>query len=284
MANLGDHQSNNYVKLLAIGDSKAGKTGSLVSLVKAGYKLRILDTDNLLDVLKYFLLQEPDGAELVKNVEFRTLRDKRKATKTGAKISGTPKAFIEAVGMLEKWKYKDGDVEVDLGNPGEWGPDCILVIDSLTRLCDAAYDWADTMNVPGRSGDKDGRVTYGASQDAVEDMLSMLTDDAFETNVIVIGHVKFIEVDGVVKGYPTGIGAALSPLIPTYFPSYVLYQNKGGKRTIQTSSTPLLDLANPAPMKMEKSYPIETGLASFFEALRPPPKKDITKVTLVKQA
>lgn len=110
----------------------------------------------------------------------------------------------------------------------------------------------------------------------------MLTSDDFATNVIVIGHVSFKEIDGVTKGYPVGIGQALSPLIPTYFPSYVLYQNKGGKRTIQTSSTPLLDLANPAPMKMEKSYPIETGLASFFEALRPPPKKEITKVTLVK--
>jgi len=283
MPSLANHQSNDFVKLLAIGDSKAGKTGSLVSLVKAGYKLRILDTDNLLDVLKYFVTAE--CPELLDNVEFRTLRDKRKASATGASIKGTPKAFIDAVKLLERWKYTDEDgTEVDLGNPGEWGPDCILVIDSLTRLCDAAYDWADSMNVPGRSGDKDGRVTYKSSQDAIEDVLSMLTSDEFATNVIVIGHVSFKEIDGVTKGYPVGIGQALSPLIPTYFPSYVLYQNKAGKRTIQTSSTPLLDLANPAPMLMEKSYPVETGLASFFEALRPPPKKEVTKLTLQRKA
>lgn len=283
MPSLANHQSNDFVKLLAIGDSKAGKTGSLVSLVKAGYKLRILDTDNLLDVLKYFVTAE--CPELLGNVEFRTLRDKRKASATGASIKGTPKAFIDAVKLLERWKYTDEDgTEVDLGNPGEWGPDCILVIDSLTRLCDAAYDWADSMNAPGRSGDKDGRVTYKSSQDAIEDVLSMLTSDEFATNVIVIGHVSFKEIDGVTKGYPVGIGQALSPLIPTYFPSYVLYQNKAGKRTIQTSSTPLLDLANPAPMLMEKSYPVETGLASFFEALRPPPKKEVTKLTLQRKA
>jgi hypothetical protein len=242
-----------------------------------------LDTDNLLDVLKYFVTAE--CPELLGNVEFRTLRDKRKASATGASIKGTPKAFIDAVKLLERWKYTDDDgTEVDLGNPGEWGPDCILVIDSLTRLCDAAYDWADSMNIPGRSGDKDGRVTYKSSQDAIEDVLSMLTSDDFATNVIVIGHVSFKEIDGVTKGYPVGIGQALSPLIPTYFPSYVLYQNKAGKRTIQTSSTPLLDLANPAPMLMEKSYPVETGLASFFEALRPPPKKEVTKLTLQRKA
>ena len=43
MPKLSDHQSNDFTKLLLIGDAKSGKTGSLVSLVKAGYKLRILD-------------------------------------------------------------------------------------------------------------------------------------------------------------------------------------------------------------------------------------------------
>ena len=57
MPSLDQHQSNDFVKLLLIGDSKAGKTGSLISLVKAGYKLRILDLDNLLDVLKYFIMK-----------------------------------------------------------------------------------------------------------------------------------------------------------------------------------------------------------------------------------
>src|SRR5262252_9685406 len=51
MPGLEDHQSNDFVKMLLIGDAQAGKTGSLVSLVKAGYRLRILDFDNKLDVL-----------------------------------------------------------------------------------------------------------------------------------------------------------------------------------------------------------------------------------------
>ena len=58
MPSLARHQSNSLTKLLLVGDAKSGKTGSLVSLVKAGYKLRILDFDNLLDVLKYMIIRE----------------------------------------------------------------------------------------------------------------------------------------------------------------------------------------------------------------------------------
>ncbi len=277
MPSLADHQSNEFTKLLLIGDAKSGKTGSLVSLVKAGYKLRILDFDNLLDVLKYMILNEcPDK---IANVEFVTLRDKRKTTAVGSIIDGKPKAFIDGMRLLDYWKYTDDSgVEVDLGKPSEWGPDCILVIDSLSRLCDAAFDFREPLVPVGRSGERDMRAVYGDAQDAVEMLLATLTSKTFATNVIVIAHVLYQELpNGETKGFPQGVGQKLSPKIPQYFPSVVLFTNKAGKRTIQTNSTPLIDLANPAPFKMEKSYPIETGLADFFAVLREPPAKPIEK-------
>src|SRR6266436_4684349 len=128
MPSLANHQSNEYTKLLIEGDSGTGKTGSLASLVSAGYKLRILDFDNGLDILKACI--EKDDPALLANVEFRTLRDKRKATSSGPVIVGTPKAFIEGIKLLDRWKYTDTDgTEVDLGVPAEWGSDCILVLD-----------------------------------------------------------------------------------------------------------------------------------------------------------
>ncbi len=173
MPNLSDHQSNDFVKLLLIGDAKSGKTGSLVSLVRAGYRLRIIDLDNLLDTLKQYILKEcPDAID---QVEFRTLRDKRVAGSLGAVIKGTPTAFVDAVKLLDHWKYRDGENNIDLGRPSEWGPDNILVIDSLSRLCDAAYDWQDALTPVGRSGEKDGRAVYGNAQDAIVNLLSMLT-------------------------------------------------------------------------------------------------------------
>lgn len=266
MPSLADHQSNNLTKLLLIGDAKSGKTGSLISLVKAGYKLRILDMDNLLDILKYMVLRE--CPEFLNNVEFRTLRDKRKATEGGSVIDGKPKAFINALKLLDHWKYDD----VDLGRPEEWGADTILVIDSLSRLCDAAYDWRETLVPRGRTGEFDARAVYGDAQDAIEQLLATLTSSNFQTNVIVIAHIQYMDLpDGTKKGFPQGVGQKLSPKIPQYFPSVVFYKNANGKRTIQTNSSPLIDCSNPAPFAMEPSYPIETGLASFFGVLRANP-------------
>lgn len=279
MPNISQHHSTDLVKLLLIGDSKAGKTGSLVSLVEAGYKLRILDLDNLLDTLRYMIEHHcPDQAS---TVEYRTLRDKYKAGPQGMMIDGSPKAFVDAVKMLDKWKYKDDTgAEVDLGAPAEWGPDCVLVIDSLSRLCDAAYDFHLAMNPK-----NDGRAIYGDAQDAIESILAGLTSKTFATNVIVIAHVQFLDLpDGTRKGYPQGVGQKLSPKIPQYFPSVVLYTNQGGKRTLQTNSSPLIDLANPKPFAMEKSYPIESGLAKFFGVLRDPPTQTTKPTKLLRKA
>lgn len=278
MATLDNHQSNDYVKLLLIGNAKSGKTGSLVSLVKAGYKLRILDLDNLLDILKYMVKAE--CPQYLTNVESRVLRDKRKATAMGAVLQGKPSAFINAVKMIERWKYTDVDgTEIDLGEPAEWGSDCILVIDSLSRLCDAAYDWMFTITPAGKSGERDGRAIYGDAQDAVENLLAMLTSESMTCNLIVIAHILYQDQpDGTKKGFPQGVGQKLSPKIPQYFSSVVLYTNINGKRTLQTISNPLIDLANPAPFAMAPSYPIETGLADFFKVLREPPKQDLTLI------
>lgn len=256
MPSLANHQSNDFVKLLLIGDAQAGKTGSLTSLAKAGYKLHILDYDNKLDVLKYFILHECPAA--IENVEFVALRDKMKSSPTGPVVEGAPRAFLEGLKLLDTWN----------GKPQDWGPDHILVIDSLSRFCDSALTFHEII---GKA--KDPRQSFFSAQNAVEDVLATITGPNFKTNVLVLCHVTYIDMpDGMKKGFPQGVGQALSPKIPQYFPSSVLYTNKGGKRTIQTNSTPLIDLANPAPFAMQPSYPIGTGLADFFAILRDPPK------------
>ena len=263
MPSLSQHQSNSFTKLLLLGDAKSGKTGSLASLVKAGYKLRILDMDNLLDILKYKILEEcPD---LIDNVEFRTIRDKYKTGPTGSMIDGKPRAWVDAIKMLDAWKYDD----TDLGRPAEWGGDTILVIDSLSRLCDAAYDFHESIIPRGKSGDYDGRAVYGNAQDDVEKVLAMLTSSGMATNVIVIAHGNYMDLpDGTKKIFPQGVGQKLSLRIPQYFPNYVRYRNKNGKRTIQLESDPMIDLANTRPGFLNKELDISTGLAEFFGALR----------------
>lgn len=265
MTSLKDHQSNEFSKVLLLGDAKSGKTTGLGSLVAAGYKLRILDMDNLLDPLKEWILSHcPDKIE---NVEFRTLRDKRKSTPMGSVIDGTPRAFVEAVRMMDRWKYDD----VDLGKPAEWGGDCILVLDSLSRFCDAAYDFREMMTPVGRTGERDGRAIYGDAQDAIEATLAHLTSDTFRTNVIVVCHGQYMEMpDGTKKIFPQGVGQKLSPKIPQYFPVYIRFINKAGKRSIQLESNSMIDLAFPKPDALT-ALSTDDGLARIFSTLRSAP-------------
>lgn len=263
MPTLDHHQSSDFTKLLLIGDSKSGKTGALASLALAGYKLRILDYDNGLDILAQ-LVRKHDPSKLA-NVEFRTLRDQYSMTPLGPLIMGTPKAFTEGSRMIAEWKYDN----VNLGKPEEWGPECIFVLDSFTFFSDAAFAFREPLVPKSKDGKYDVRAVYKDAQDAVESILAVLTSEHFRTNVIVTSHVRYVEnPDGTKKGYPSSVGAALSPLIPRYFNSMALCQNLAGKRVIQTVSTGMIDLANPAPFKMAPQLPIEEGLATFFKTLR----------------
>lgn len=269
MPSLKEYRSHDLVKLLALGDAKSGKTGSLVSLVAAGYKLRIINFDDLLDILVNKIAEV--CADKLDTVQFATFKDPTKAGNSGVTISGKPKAWINTIRMLDHWQ--DGDL--DLGVPAEWGPDCVLVIDSLSRLCDAAYDFHESIIPRGKGGDFDGRAVYGNAQDDVERLIGMLTSKSFGTNVIVICHGTYMDLpDGTTKIFPQGVGKKLSPKIPTYFPNYVRYVNNRGDRTISLKSDALIDLCSTNPLYMSESYPIETGLADFFAVLRAPPKDE----------
>lgn len=271
MPSLADHQSNDFTKLCNMGNPGTGKTGALTSLVQAGYKLFILDFDNGLETLKNYVLK--DCPDKIGNIEYRTLRDKRKATATGPAVIGTPKAFIDCLKMLDRWKYDD----VDLGPPAEFGPNCIVILDTLTFLSDSAYLFYDSM-----STNPDKRSVFFDAQKGVLAVLSTLYSGHFETNVIVNSHIAFQETDeGKMKGFPASVGSAISSRIGAYFNNIALFETKaGGARTIKTVPTAMIDLKNTKPFDMAKEYPIETGLASIFEVLRAKPE---TKVTPLKR-
>jgi hypothetical protein len=274
MPSLKDHQSNQFVKLLLSGDSGSGKSGALASLVGAGYKLRILDMDNGLDALKTYV--EKDWPHLLDTIEFRTLRDNVVTTAAGPMVR-KPTAFVTAMKMLDNWKYDD----TDLGRPAEWGADCILTLDTLSFLSDAAFDWAKGLNPSA----KDPRQWFYSAQQAVESCLALLSSAAFQTNVIVCSHVRYsANPDGTNKGYPNAIGSALGPTIPRYFNHWAQLERKGKDRFVQTAATNTMDLKNTKPFEMQATYPISNGLAEFFAVLRDPPTKEKPKsVTLVRK-
>lgn len=258
MATLETAQASASVKMILIGDSGTGKTGALASLVKADYRLKVWDYDNKIAGGILPILIRRDCPDKLKNVEFESLRDNLKASAAGPILDGVPQAYTRGLALFDKWT--DGTV------PKTWNDGkTIVVVDSLTFLSDAAFNWAKGMNPSA----KDPRQWFYTAQNAVEDTLALLTASSFAPHVIVISHVSWQDrPDGTMKGYPSSVGKALGPTIPAYFENMALCQIMAGKRIVQTVPTALVDLKNPAAFKMAPSLPIETGLADFFKTIR----------------
>jgi hypothetical protein len=261
MSKLSDLPSDDYTKFFYVGDSSSGKTGSLVSLVAAGYKLRILDMDAGTGILKAYVKKQ--CPEKMDNVDVEQFRDKFGVRQGGdIGVIGSPKAFTNAIKLLDKW--------TDDTKPADWGPDTFFVLDTLTTLGKAAMAWAEGMAPTA----KDPRQWYFGAQQAIESVVAMLMGPDFKCNVIISTHITARELqDGTQKGFPaSGAGSALGPTLAKYCNTLVLAEVSGSgehvKRKIKTTPTGFIDLKSAAPFAMAKDYDLGTGLAQIVETLK----------------
>lgn len=266
MPTLNEHPSLELVKALYMGDSGAGKTGSIASLVKAGLKVRIYDFDSLLTPLVQYVLRT--CPENIGNVSYQTFTDKMKGIdnpgimqgkvlKVMPFVDGQPKAFSNGVKQLNHWKTP----EEDLGIPSEWGKDTVVVIDTLTTMATAAFRYCEALNPLAM----EPQSTYFAAQRMVTQVLALLTSEQFATNVLVLAHIDYSKNQfDLTKGFPRAIGSALQTQIAPFFNCVLMAEDQ---KWIRTRSTGIVDLKNPVSFKVEEKLPLDTGLATFFEAV-----------------
>lgn len=293
MPPLSQHHSAQTTKLLLIGDSGSGKTGALASLAAAGYNLRIIDFDNGIDVLKNYLTnpnsiyvkKSPDCAS---RVHYMTVTDKMR-TVQGKIFPMAAQAWSQGISLIEHWKEpqpwqdKATTPPVDFGRLTDWGPQDVLVIDSLTMVSVAAMNFHLFMNgVLGQTrGGYDYQRDIGSTQGIVRTLLEMLYDSNVKCNVVVTAHITFANELGQkskeneplpMQGYPSAIGRALSPHIPRYFNSVLFAKTVGSgqaaRHKIYTVSQGTVNVKSSAPLSVAPEYPLETGLADYFAALR----------------
>lgn len=275
MASLDDNKTANAVHALNIGHNGSGKTGALISLAQAGYKIRVLDFDGGAEILKQ-LLTDKDGKKLpgYENIDVETYIDKYAPQQgTGAmRPIPTCNAFEKAMTCLTNWP--------GFGSPMTWGTDTVLVIDTLTSSGRAAMNHVAKMKGKLTSIKKEdlhpSQPDWGDAMGLQENLMAMLS--SLPCHVIVNSHVTFVTRDGEMadEGFPSALGSKLPPKIGGYFNS-ILYTTKEGmgqnkKRVIQTKSSSLVQTKTSAPGKVKDSYPLETGLADYFRDLHGPLK------------
>lgn len=267
MPGIAQHQSATTTKLLMLGDSSSGKTGALASLAAAGYKLRIVDVDNGLDILRDYLVnpespyvkQRKDVADFV---TYETITDKMK--QVGGRLQPVKAtSWQRVVNLLDNWKT---DSE-SLGNIGDWGQDTVLVIDTLSILADKALQFILSMNM--RLGQKPWQSDWGEAQSLIQALLEKLYDDSVKCNVVVNCHIRYMEDENkILRGYPESAGKMLSPKIGRYFNNVVRCKTVGKMHKILTVSDSQLELKTSSPLNVKSEYLIANGLAELFADLR----------------
>ena len=265
-------------KMLYLGHSRSGKTGSLVSLAAAGYDVRILDLDQKSDVCRDFVLNreksiyrrareglwtQAQADTVAQRLSFVSLAE------TTIDIRGTvvPKGdlWTKINAQFTKWT----DAGRDLGSIDDWGPEVVLVIDGLSRLAQAAF--TNVLALNGRLTSRPEQGDYNIGQQMVLRLMPLLA--AKRCNVIVVCHIQFVEVDGQpMKGFPQTVGKAINHQIPQHF-SHALMAKVSGqgdkeRRVIVTQSSGMIDLGSAAPLRVKAEYDLATGLAEYFRDIR----------------
>lgn len=274
---------NNIARIMLVGYPGSGKTGCLASLVDAGFKLRILDFDGNCEPLILF----SDKSKLP-NVDIVSLEDKLRQGPKWIEPDGLPTAFSDGLKLMNHWKYKEGEEEIDLGKSKDWGPDTILVLDSLTAMGKASMRRTIVMN--NRTIGNVRRQEWGTAMSQQDDFIARITSKRNNFHVIVLAHLKIISPKDIEKNdegltkdlkekiadiiptrlFPSALGQNLPPEIGGHFPTLLLaepnYKGSSVKRMIKTVPRPELDLKAPAP-NLPKELPLETAMVTIFKEL-----------------
>lgn len=277
--------ANSAVRALLVGYPGAGKTGSLACLLNAGFKIRMLDYDGNTEPLIRWA-----NPAMLDNLDVLYFEDKKRVGSGFHEPIGIPSAFANGLKAMDKWEYEENGVTVDLGSSKDWGPDTIVVLDSLTSMGDASMDRAMKLSNKTKLNNTD-RV-WGLAMGEQHEFIKKLTSPSNRFHVIVLAHLKMIGPKDIRHGdsqltqdikqqvgsmietrlFPSALGWQLPQVIGGEFPTLLEITSSvragHAKRVIRTVPRPELDVKLPAVLA-EKELDITDGMLHIFRALSP---------------
>lgn len=232
------------VNVMLCGTSGAGKTHALRTLLDAGLEVFVLFTEPGMEVLAdtpsdrlhwhYVPPASPDFADMITSAEkintmsIKMLSDlpdinKRKYTE-----------FIDVLTTLSNFKCdRTGQA---YGSVDSWGPDRVLVVDSLTGLSLSA------MNLVTGSKPVKCLADWGIAIDNLERLLTKLCVDT-KCHFVLLSHLER-EVDEVTGGtslMASTLGRKLAPKLPRFFSDVIHVKRSNDGKFIWSTVTANVD-------------------------------------------
>lgn len=246
MANFSLHPSPRRLKLLLQAEQGSGKTSQIALLANAGFKVRVLDIDNKLGIVKAFL---KEGAET--NIDYESLP---------AKDPGTWEKIVKY--LTDAWP--------GLGNIRTWDENTVLVLDTATFASAACLAYAKGKAGSGNKTSKFEQSIWQDMAELFENMTAYVTSDAGRFHVVFNAHImERANENGLVRKYPAFKGRVLPETMRSYFNCiWTIEVKQNGDRVFKTASTHAMALNNVAPGIIKPEEPADLGvlLTRFMKA------------------
>jgi len=228
------------LNVLLVGASGSGKTHSIRTLVDAGLEVFVLFTEPGMEVLadipsdklhwKYIPPASPDFADMISSAE-------KINTMTIKMLSDLPdinkRKYTEFVDVLIALSnFKDDRTGQEYGAVDSWGPDRVLVVDSLTGLSLSA------MNLVTGSKPVKNLADWGIAIDNLERLITKLCVDT-RCHFVLIAHLER-ETDEVTGGttlMASTLGRKLAPKLPRFFSDVIHVKCTAGKFEWSTATS-----------------------------------------------
>jgi len=246
-------------KVLLIGDSGAGKTYSIRTLIEAGLFPICIFTENSFDVLgdlppekiawRYIPPYSEDFSSLLEMSQRIGTMSFESLTKAQDTKRFNDSPWMKILHAL--MSFEDDRTGRKFGNVATWGTDTVLVIDSLSGLTAASRQ-----NVAGNRPAL-APADYGLVQRQIEALVNQICT-AFSCHFVLIAHAER-ELDPVFGGskvMASTLGKALAPVLPRYFTDNILAKRVGKQF--------LWDTADSQSVLKARNVPIASDLPPSF--------------------